>query len=72
MNSMGVRISATFSIESKGCVISRLAPGSLPHFIVASIAPMLVKLDSTIRPANGGWLAGRGSMAMAPPGCGRR
>ncbi|MNT38070.1 hypothetical protein D3C72_1742450 [compost metagenome] len=68
MNNMGVCICASLSTEANGCVTSRLAPGTLPHRRVDSIAPMLVKLDSTISPAKSG-CSGRAarSMAMAPP-----
>ncbi|MOA40012.1 hypothetical protein D3C78_1618410 [compost metagenome] len=68
MNSMGVCMRASLSTESKGCVTKRPAPGTLPQRRVPSMAPMLVKLDSTIRPAKSG-CSGRAarSMAMAPP-----
>src|SRR3546814_6334190 len=47
-NSMGVVSVASFSTEANGWVTSRLAPGSLPHFRVPSMAAILVKLDSKI------------------------
>lgn len=67
-SNMGVVSAASLSTEANGCVTSSVAPGTQPHFIVPSMAPMLVKLDSTISPANGG-RSGRAarSMAMAPP-----
>ncbi|SIK85482.1 Uncharacterised protein [Mycobacteroides abscessus subsp. abscessus] len=69
MISTGAVTLAIFRRELKSWVTRIGRPGIQPYLVVCTISPMLVKLDSTIRPANGaaGTACDASSTATAPP-----